>query len=862
MAFEYTVAEGDRDDNGINAFVPHGRDIKASGTDIAYVPNPSGVTPEMGEDPNHKVDGSLVSQDTTSPTVSSVAFADHPGPGDDDTYGAGDWIGVWVTFNESVLVAGFPQIELDIGGTARVAQYGHLPHGRSITPRLRVLSTTHTFGYDVREGDVDTDGIAIAADKITLNRGSIKDEAKNAAVLTHAAVADDPGHKANAPSTAPTVSSVSITSDPGDDDTYAVGDAIEVTVTFSENVRFVAPSSDSSGSTTERAATLELDIGGAAKSATYSSVSGSAMVFSYTVQGGDRDEDGVSIDADMLTVVSGSIEDTDGNAAEVAHQAVPTQAGHKVLGGYIVAENSPAGVSIGPPAGQGSYTLGGTDAASFSINAGTGQLLTSDPLDYETKNQYSVTVSDGDTATSVVIFVSNVDEPGVVTLSAYTHVVNTPLTATLSDPDGIVSGVAWQWEVSWYRPDGWVSIPWGRSETFTVDNTGTALGRLRVRVTYTDGHGPNKSALSDVSNDQDAPALYDVEITSNAGADNTYKLGDDIVVKAIFGEGVAVTGTPQLELNFGGQTRMANFDRVQIDPLSDFLSDVIFIYTVDEDDLSLNGVAIENNKLDLNGGAIKDFAYNDTTQTYSALATNPRHKVDGVRPTLLSAITSADGTGVTITFTEDVQISPLLDWFITQNSLLGAHLFVLSVLNVEVDEAWPMQTNATVLGNTVTVTMSAPITLGQDVEVRYDGVYAEQAPEILMDMAGNPMTQFGATAGTNASTVPADTGARGITMSDRELSITEGEGGSYTIALSAQPTGDVNVALTAVTPDNVTISAESLTFTTDNWNTPQTVQVSSDADDNDYGYWVTIVHTASGSGYAGQDAIKVLMTEE
>ena len=35
---------------------------------------------------------------------------------------------------------------------------------------------------------------------------------------------------------APTVSSIDITSDPGDDDTYGTGDKIEVTVTFSENM--------------------------------------------------------------------------------------------------------------------------------------------------------------------------------------------------------------------------------------------------------------------------------------------------------------------------------------------------------------------------------------------------------------------------------------------------------------------------------------------------------------------------------------------------------------------------------------------------------------------------------------------------
>ena len=106
LVFEYTVVEKDRDDNGVAAFVPHGLDIKASGTDIAYQPNPDGETPEMPENSNHKVNGSLVDADTTSPTVSSLSFVDPRGPGADSTYGAGDWIGVSVTFSETVVVGG------------------------------------------------------------------------------------------------------------------------------------------------------------------------------------------------------------------------------------------------------------------------------------------------------------------------------------------------------------------------------------------------------------------------------------------------------------------------------------------------------------------------------------------------------------------------------------------------------------------------------------------------------------------------------------------------------------------------------------------------------------------------------------
>ena len=86
-----------------------------------------------------------------------------------------------------------------------------------------------------------------------------------------------------------------------------------------------------------------------------------------------------------------------------------------------VAENTPAGVNIGSPVSATdadddtlTYTLGGTDAGSFSIVKSSGQLQTQVPLDYETKNAYTVTVtvSDGGRtdAISVTITIIDVDE--------------------------------------------------------------------------------------------------------------------------------------------------------------------------------------------------------------------------------------------------------------------------------------------------------------------------------------------------------------------------------------------------------------------------------------------------------------------
>ena len=123
-----------------------------------------------------------------------------------------------------------------------------------------------------------------------------------------------------------------------------------------------------------------------------------------------------------------------------------------------------------------------------------------------TKDSYEVTVSvhDGrdasgnaDTTTdetiTVTITVTNIDETGTVTLSSAQPQVYAAFTATLTDPDGSISDVTWQWESS---PDGstnWTAIGGATAATYTPA-AGYAGNYLRATASYTDGEGPGKSA--------------------------------------------------------------------------------------------------------------------------------------------------------------------------------------------------------------------------------------------------------------------------------------------------------------------------------------------------------------------------------
>ena len=169
-----------------------------------------------------------------------------------------------------------------------------------------------------------------------------------------------------------------------------------------------------------------------------------------------------------------------------------------------VAENSVIGAGVGTPVTAAdavtdtlTYSLGGTDAASFSIVPGTGQLRTGIELDFEIKNSYEVTVTAADPSTesdsiTVTITVTNEDEAGTVRLSTVQPQVGTELTGILTDPDGAVSGVTWQWA----RGDG--NDSWSNISSIAAYEPVAADADkfLRATATYTDHAGSSsKSAI-------------------------------------------------------------------------------------------------------------------------------------------------------------------------------------------------------------------------------------------------------------------------------------------------------------------------------------------------------------------------------
>ena len=91
----------------------------------------------------------------------------------------------------------------------------------------------------------------------------------------------------------------------------------------------------------------------------------------------------------------------------------------------------------------------------------------------------------------------------------------------------------------------------------------------------------------------------------------------------------------------------------------------------------------------------------------------------------------------------------------------------------------------------------------------------------------------------------------GLVLTPASLTLDEGATTTYSVALSTLPTDDVMVTIASDNTD-VTPAPTTLTFTTTDWATPQTVTLTAaEDDDNAANDVATLTHTAAGGDYAG-----------
>ena len=593
LVFAYTVVNGDNDADGIS--VAANSLALNSGTIQDARDNDATLThTALAAQSTHKV------ATIAAPTVSSVAITSSATNANNSTYIVGDKIQATVTYNNSVTVnttGNKPQLALTIGSTEKKATY------KSGSP-----GTALVFEYTVASGDSDTDGISIAANKLSLNSGSIaatSDSTVNAS-LTHTAVAASASHKVDGVvPTIATTNGVRITSTA---QTYTLGKKIQATVTFTEAV------------TVTGTPQLTLTIGSNNRKANYTTGGpGTALVFEYTVVSGDEDTDGISIAANSLALNSGTLKDASGNTATRTHAALATQTSHKVDG------NSPHAVDGGTFINSNGQ-VNGTYKAGATIEV---RMKFSETITVTGTPQLTLKIGTADREASYTRTYSDGTHPYLV--FEYTVVAGDV------DTDGI--------EIEANS----LSLNGGTIKNASNKNALLTHAALAIQTDQkVDGVAPTISGIT----------------MHTTPTNSTYKLGDDIEIKVTFTKRVTVNttgGKPRLTFKIGTADKIATYTA------GTGTQHIRFKYTVAAGDVDTDGISVEANSLELNGGTIIGSIGNPATITHTAVSDQSGHKVDAILPAVSSVAFSSTPTSnnayaigekiqITVTFNRNVTV--------------------------------------------------------------------------------------------------------------------------------------------------------------------------------------------------------------
>ena len=301
--------------------------------------------------------------------------------------------------------------------------------------------------------------------------------------------------------------------------TYAIGDTIEVDVTFSESVRVSA------------APTIGLAIGSATRKAVWKAgqAAGTVHRFAYTVAQGDLDTDGMAIRRNTLALGGGTIATVaKSGTVDLRHDSLPRHRDRTVDGVRpAVKAGADGAVALGPelvltwteeldpasvPAGSGGFTvkIGGTvepavrsvaiDGATVTLKLARGirANTTGVTVDYAPQSATPIKDRAGNAAVAftgravTARSADNNEATGTVTVSGLAT-VGQRLTATVSDiadPDGPPST---GYTVTWLRIDGssettirTSTLATGVASNFYTLAALDAGKRIKVKVAFED----------------------------------------------------------------------------------------------------------------------------------------------------------------------------------------------------------------------------------------------------------------------------------------------------------------------------------------------------------------------------------------
>ena len=233
--------------------------------------------------------------------------------------------------------------------------------------------------------------------------------------------------------------------------------------------------------------------------------------------------------------------------------------------GREVAENTPAGTSIGAPVVASdpdvlTYSLSSTnndmDAESFDINRATGQLVTKSALNFEVEEEYEVTVTatdpfNAEVTSDVTIMVTDVNEAPMVTGGASADFVENTVALEIGDYTGSDIDAA----------DDATPLTWKLSgadaSKFSISETG-ATRMLSFKAS------PNFESPGDSG----ANNVYEVTLVVTDSKGNTDEQEVTVKVTNVEEDGMVTLSTLQPRVGFPVTATLADPDNVTADSVS------------------------------------------------------------------------------------------------------------------------------------------------------------------------------------------------------------------------------------------------------------------------------------------------------
>ena len=237
---------------------------------------------------------------------------------------------------------------------------------------------------------------------------------------------------------------------------------------------------------------------------------------------------------------------------------------------------------------------------------------------------------------------------------------------------------------------------------------GSDMNLLKDRIgNEVEGFGAR--AAANETPHENAPKVTDagVRVTSSAGADATYLLGDTVRVQVSFDKAVHVTGAPRLKL---GLAAGASGERWAAYESGTGTATLTFAYRVVAGDVSSAGVSVRENTLELNGGSIRAVSTVPANLRaglrHGGLGHDPAHRVDSS----LTAVPAPQAAGVDGT-TLAMVFSAFLD---------GASRPAASAFTVTVAGTARTPSAVSIAGRSLTLTLATAVAEDQVVTVGYE----------------------------------------------------------------------------------------------------------------------------------------------